>query len=184
MKPVSRILSALIGCMAVMLGAPAHADDSEVFTNAAFLAKGVQPNVLFIIDTSGSMTTKVNVWDPAKAYTGACPAGRIYWQTANTKVPPPCDSNQWISVDNNRCAKSYATYKKSGWWNGRTLILVKQDTADKDLNPNKWGPLAAGRDWKIECRDDKALHGDDPANAAAVQANRYAVNTTTGTTDA
>src|SRR5262245_43741629 len=129
MKRVSRILSALLGCMAVMLGAPAQADDSEVFTNAAFLAKGVQPNVLFIIDTSGSMTTKVNVWDSSKTYTGDCPDDRIYWQTANTKVPPPCNSNQWISASNNRCAKSYATYKNSGWWNGRTMMLLKKDSA-------------------------------------------------------
>src|SRR5215510_14043768 len=122
MKPVSRILSAFIGCMAVMLGAPAQADDSEVFTNAAFLAKGVQPNVLFVFDTSGSMDTEVNVWDSKKTYAGDCPAGRLYWKAGVAdSTPPACDSDQWISVTNNRCAKSYATYSKSGWWNGRTM---------------------------------------------------------------
>ncbi len=183
MKPVTRILSVLLGCMAVMLGAPAQADDSEVFTNASFIAKGVQPNVLFVIDTSGSMTTQVNVWDKTKTYTGDCPAGRIYWQTANTKTPPPCNSNQWISESNNRCAKSYATYSKNGWWNGRTMMLVKKDSSGKDINPTKWDSMVAGQDWKIECRDDKGVHGDDPANSAAAQTNKYAVNTTTGTAD-
>jgi type IV pilus assembly protein PilY1 len=198
MKPVSRILSALLGCMAVMLGAPAHADDSEVFTNSAFLAKGALPNVLFVIDTSGSMTTKVNVFDPAKAYTGACPAGRIYWQTADTKVPPDCSSNQWVSVDNNRCTRAYATYATdwrgrtyvsagfmlNGWWRGRTMMLQKKNlTTNADLNPTRWGSLAAGRDWKIECRDDKNVHGDLPATTAAGGENKYPRNGTTGVLD-
>jgi type IV pilus assembly protein PilY1 len=198
MKPVSRILSALLGCMAVMLGAPAHADDSEVFTNSAFLATGVRPNVLFIIDTSGSMTTKVNVFDPNKSYTGACPSGRIYWQTADTKVPPDCSSDQWISVDNNRCTRAYATwstdrrgnpyisagFRLNGWWRGRTMMLLKKNASTgADLNPTRWGSLVAGRDWKIECRDDKNVHGDLPASTAAGSENKYPRNGTTGTAD-
>jgi type IV pilus assembly protein PilY1 len=195
MKPVSRTLSALLGCMAVMLGAPAQADDSEVFTNASFLATGVRPNVLFIIDTSGSMTEKVNVWDPKKGYSGACPSGRIYWraESSGSKVPPDCSSNQWISVDNNRCAYAWANYNKkgtltgglslNGWWNGRTLMLVKKDKDDKDLNPTKWASPVAGRDWKIECFSDRGIHGDDKATDAPNQANKYPRNGTTGTTD-
>ena len=155
MKPVSRTLSALLGCMAVMLGAPAQADDSEVFTNASFLATGVRPNVLFIIDTSGSMTEGVNVWDPNKSYSGACPSGRIYWRAdiAASKIPPDCTSTQWISQDNNRCAYAVANYntkgkltggfKLNGWWNGPTKMLLKKDAKDVDLNPTKWGALEA-----------------------------------------
>src|SRR5688572_22452540 len=120
MKRFSGLLSVLLGCLSVMLGAPSYADDSEVFTNSSFLATGVRPNVLFIIDTSGSMDTKVNVFDPNKTYTGACPAGRIYWQTTDTKVPPDCASNQWISEANNRCFAANTTYSTD--WRGRTYL--------------------------------------------------------------
>src|SRR5688572_3632797 len=114
MKRLSGLFSALLGCMSVTLGAPAYADDSEVFTNSSFLATGVRPNILFVIDTSGSMDTKVNVYDPEKTYTGACPAGRVYWNTGTNKEPPACDGKQWISEVNNRCRAAVATYS-TGW---------------------------------------------------------------------
>jgi hypothetical protein len=102
MKRLSKISSALIGVVAV-LSAPAQADDSEVFTNSTFLATGVRPNVLFIIDTSGSMETEVeNVYDPAKTYEGSCSAGRVYWRAENTgsATAPTCDAanTQWVSI--------------------------------------------------------------------------------------
>src|SRR6186713_1118171 len=140
MTRLPRFLAALIGCMSVMLGAPAQADDAEVFTNSSFLATGVRPNVLFILDTSGSMKdTKVSVFDGTATYTGDCPTGRIYWQTANDKTPPDCSSKQWISVNNNRCAKAAAGFAKNGWWRGKTLMLLQKDSSDKALNPTKWG---------------------------------------------
>jgi hypothetical protein len=76
MKTFSRILSVTVGCLAFLAGAPAQADDSEVFTSAAILAPGAKPNVLFIIDTSGSMDTKVNVFNPAKTYPTGAPLTR------------------------------------------------------------------------------------------------------------
>ena len=184
MKRLPRILAALLGCMTVILGAPAQADDSEVFTNSSFLATGVRPNVLFILDTSGSMAdTKVSVFDGTATYTGDCPTGRVYWQTANTSEPPDCSSKQWISVSNNRCAKAAAGFAKNGWWRGKTLMLLKKDSSDKDLNPTKWGSLISARDWKIECVDDVGKHGDDPGTSSASTSTLYPRNGTTGTTD-
>jgi len=199
MKPVSRILSALLGGMAFMLGAPAHADDSEVFTNASFLATGVRPNVLFIIDTSTSMKEEVGVYDPDKTYPGTCPAGRVYWKAdpAASNIPPDCaTSDQWITQSNNRCRAAQATYSQdwwgnsyvsagfdlNGWWNGRVLMLHKTDKSDKALNPTKWAVLTAKRDWKIECREDKGNHGDDPGTSNASSSNKYPKNGT-GTND-
>jgi type IV pilus assembly protein PilY1 len=197
MKRFSGLLSVLLGCLSVTLGAPSYADDSEVFTNSSFLATGVRPNVLFVIDTSGSMTTKVNVFDPNKTYSGACPAGRIYWQTADTKVPPDCGSNQWISEANNRCYAANTTYSVdrrgrtylsagfalNGWWRGPTKMLLKQNSSNVALNPTRWGALTAGRDWKIECQGDVGKHGDDPGTSAAAASNKYPKNGTTGTAD-
>jgi len=88
MKRFTQIFAILLGSATVLLGAPAQADDSEVFTNSAAIATGIRPNVMFIIDTSGSMDTKVNVFSGTKTYTGDCPSGRVYWRTEDTKEPP------------------------------------------------------------------------------------------------
>jgi type IV pilus assembly protein PilY1 len=183
MKRLSRILSALVGVMAV-LSAPSYADDSEVFTNSSFLSTGVRPNILFVIDTSYSMTTVLSTYDPdlADTYTGACDNNKIYWQTADTKVPPSCDTKQWISKSNNRCRAANDGFN-DGWWRGRTLMLHKQNSSNVNLNPTKWDKLVAERDWKIECQSDLGYHGDQPGTEAATSgSNRWARNGT-GTAD-
>ena len=67
---------------AVLGSQPTLADDSEVFTSSAFTTgDSARPNVLFIMDTSGSMDSEVTVYDPAMTYTGTCDAGYVYWAT-------------------------------------------------------------------------------------------------------
>src|ERR1043165_7688273 len=122
MKRFTQIFAILLGSAIVLLGAPAQADDSEVFNNSAAIATGIRPNVLFIIDTSGSMDTKVNVFSGSKTYTGDCPAGRIYWRLEDTKEPPDCKGDQWVQVDNNRCRAAYNGMQTSGWWRGQLAM--------------------------------------------------------------
>jgi type IV pilus assembly protein PilY1 len=179
MKRLSKISSALVGIVAV-LSAPAHADDSEVFTNASFLASGVRPNVLFIVDTSGSMETEVeNIYDPSKTYEGECEAGKIYWRAENTgsAIPPACkDSKQWVKEDSNRCRAAATGMASNGWWNGRTQML------NKSGNPYYWSNAVADKDWKLECQTDDKAHGDLPGTTAPGGENKRAKNGT-GTTD-
>ena len=174
MNRFARILSSLLGCAAFLSGAPAHADDSEVFTNTAFLATGVRPNVLFIIDTSGSMDTKVAVYDAATDYTGAgiCPKDRVYWSTGNTSVPPDCKSDNWVSTDNNRCRTATLGMNTNGWWRGRTQMLITSS------NPSYWGDAVAKKDWKLECQSDNDVHGDLPGTTAPGAENKRARNGT------
>jgi hypothetical protein len=63
---LARLLCTIVGLVAVLGSAPqAVADDSEVFTSSAFVAENsILPNVLFIMDTSGSMDAEVTVYDP------------------------------------------------------------------------------------------------------------------------
>jgi type IV pilus assembly protein PilY1 len=181
MKRLSAISAVLVGVVAV-LAAPAWADDSEVFTNSTFLATGVRPNVLFIIDTSGSMSTEVeNVYDPSKTFDGACDTGKIYWRAENSgnSTPPSCDAanTKWVSVDNNRCRAAATGMAANGWWNGRTQML------NKSGNPYFWGNALAGKDWKLECSSDDQKHGDLPGTTAAGGEDKKARNGS-GTTDA
>ncbi len=173
MNRFSRIVSSLLGCVAFLGGAPAHADDSEVF-NATFTNSGVRPNVLFIIDTSGSMDTKVAVFDPTADYSsaGICPKDRVYWSAVSGSAPPACNSNSWVSVDNNRCRAGTLGMDTSGWWRGRTQMLIKT------TSPSYWGNALAGRDWKLECQSDNDVHGDLKGTDAPGGENKRARNGT------
>ena len=70
----SSSLALLLGLAAAL---PIHADDTEIFIGRA--ENYSDPNVLFVIDTSGSMDTVTNflAYDPATTYSGACAADRI-----------------------------------------------------------------------------------------------------------
>jgi type IV pilus assembly protein PilY1 len=182
MRLSSKLITGLFACMALFGSAsPALADDSEVFTNSAFIGTGIRPNVMFIIDTSGSMDTVVNSYDPSTDYTATnnvCPStDRVYWSTNNSATPPDCrTSNQWVRADNNRCRAGYNGMVNNGWWNGRMQMIITGG------NPTYWGNLAAGVDYKIECSGDSGNHGDLPGRQAAGGENKYARNGT-GTSD-
>ncbi len=169
--PISRILCTLAGLTAVLGAQPTLADDSEVFTSIIFTTgAGARPNVLFIIDTSGSMDSEVTVYDPAQSYTGSCDAGYVYWGTANSSVPPDCaTTTRKFTLDSNRCRTSYIRMQANGWWNGRVQQLNVGATA--------WADLAAGvPDRKVECEGDRGNHGDTIASAAGSGSDLYARN--------
>ena len=166
-KHPSRILSLALMALACF-GAgstPAVADDSEVFTSSAFTAgNAVRPNILFVMDTSGSMGTQVTVYDPAVTYTGPCPAGRVYWRTANSAQPPDCGSNTWVSVARQHCNASVANMTANGWWRGVT----------QQFNPgtNQWANARGGaNNDELECALDSGVHGQ-----TALSTSRWARN--------
>ena len=91
-----------------MTGFPLLADDTEIYLGDLDFSAEIRPNILFIIDTSGSMGTDVTVttsaYDPATTYTGDCDAARVYWD--NSGDPPDCDTNNWFEAASNVCADS------------------------------------------------------------------------------
>ncbi|MGH8602819.1 MAG: hypothetical protein ACREXR_08640, partial [Gammaproteobacteria bacterium] len=93
----------VIGLAAGLVTAvPVSADDTELYINQ--VAAGVKPNVLFILDTSGSMgadVTTTTPFDPTFPYTGSCAANRIFWSTSGT--PPDCGTDRWFDATKLRC---------------------------------------------------------------------------------
>src|SRR5689334_2565783 len=181
MRITSKLLTLVLACLGLAASvSPTFADDSEVFTNSAFSGGTVRPNVMFIIDTSGSMDTVVNSYDSTKDYSGSniCPdSDRVYWSTTNSAVPPDCrTSNQWVKTDNNRCYAGANGMANAGWWNGRMQQIITGG------NPSFWGNLVPGRDYKIECSNDNGVHGDRAGTQAPGSEDKYARNGT-GTSD-
>src|SRR5688572_4141426 len=157
--PISRLLATFAGLLAILGAPPAVADDSEVFTSSTFtVGAGVRANVLFIVDTSGSMSSTVRLYDPAVTYGGDCDVNYIYWSTVRTFAAPECTgATQRIQNVANRCRTMYTSMQTNGWWNGRVFQLNSGATA--------WINMTAGAaDRKVECEGDHRVHGDvDPA---------------------
>src|SRR5688500_3842351 len=102
MNALKRILGLAASAMLTLAAAmPAAADDTEIFVPQG---GGVKPNVLFILDTSGSMETDVVTenapYDPTVTYTGSCDATRVYWlrDQGTPLIPPACDTDNWFNL--------------------------------------------------------------------------------------
>ena len=155
----------------------AIADDSEVFTNTAFVANDVRTERAVHhrhVRLHGHGRQYVRRDTGLQSGTSAiCPSNdRVYWTTTNSATPPDCRTatDQWVSVDNNRCRTAANGMAGSGWWNGRTQMLITGG------NPTFWGNLVARTDAKLECSGDSGNHGDLPGTSAPGGEDKYARN--------
>jgi type IV pilus assembly protein PilY1 len=157
--PISRLLATVAGLLAIFGAQPTFADDSEVFTSSTFTTgAGVRANVLFVVDTSGSMSSTVRLYDPTRTYAGDCDVNYVYWSTVSTFAAPECTgATRRIQNAANRCRTMYTNMLTNGWWNGRVFQLNSGATA--------WINMTDGvADAKVECEGDHRNHGDlDPA---------------------
>ncbi len=93
---------------------------------------------------------------------GPCPAGRVYWRPKTPACPRRLARRQPSGCPSTTiaAARPLRHGNASGWWRGRTQMLIKTG------NPYLWGNAFAGRDWKLECRNDHDVHGDLPGTTA------------------
>jgi type IV pilus assembly protein PilY1 len=151
-----RSLTTLAAAAAVTLlcSGPARADDTELFVGAAVAAAPSRPNILFIMDTSGSMDTDVTTqvsFDPADTYSGSCNKDRIYWST-DDKVPS-CSTDRYVKASVFTCNAAQPNLASAG-------IAYVTKAARWRSSRNRWESLSAGDDssW-IECSADEGVHG-------------------------
>jgi len=144
----------------------ALADDTEIFVSQA-ASTGAQPNVLFVIDTSGSMGTDVEVtpelYDSGKTY-GGCDPSRIYYSTNGST--PKCSSNNWFPAASNRCDASQKSLSIAGFWGPGRAAQFR--TAKKKTS---WTTLAAGDSSDVECLADDGVHGQITGSTSLCIAN-------------
>jgi len=156
-KARMQILSTLVtAAMAVLSGSgPLYADDIEIFLAGEDPNDegGVHPNIMFVIDTSGSMDTMVKTqvdWDPAVLFAGSYRGGRIYWSTTST--PPGPGSSQWFSKSRNYCKTSYVVLDSGSFYQGQLLAYRSKNKSWLRLNSKQ-------RARDVECEADRGIHG-------------------------
>lgn len=148
---------------ALASGLPALADDTELFVGRAPGAQA-RPNILFVIDNSGTMGALVATqerYDGAVVYpaAGGCDANRVYWRTS-TGEPPTCDTNNYFDLAALTCERARIAFATAGHY---TDVMAQWDPSSGG-GGRRWEAIAADRkDDYVECRSDHGVHGNGDA---------------------
>ncbi|NJO13200.1 MAG: hypothetical protein HC872_06760 [Gammaproteobacteria bacterium] len=180
--PLTRALRGL-GCGLVLCtygAAPVLADDTEIFSGNL---RSANPNVLLVIDTSGSMDEPADneraPFDRTAVYTGNCRSDSIYWRM-DEGTEPDClneGPDNYFEPEALVCDTAVQAIQSAGF--GLTDGVAQWNPATQ-----RWVPLApAVKNQPIECEADAGLHGPDsgdtrrwPADVTQwtnVQADRF-----------
>jgi type IV pilus assembly protein PilY1 len=145
--------------LALVSGAPAMADDTELLLYTPDPSQMPKPNVVFVLDTSGSMRTverSAEPYDSNQVYEGSCDANTLYWTTVD--VVPTCDAGNTQVIDKNAFVCNAASQQIIGIGSyTNTMIQYRTD----ESGAVTWTTLEAGNTTDIvECEADSGLDGD------------------------
>ena len=146
--------------LALTVGSPVWADDIELLLSTPASSNAAKPNILFILDSSGSMTTVETSQEPFTAgrdYTGAgCNDSYYYWTTGNSI--PSCGSSYRIRKSSFLCAQGQTQIAAAGSYTD-TMAQYRSNRKGKW----KWRQLDRNNDSNgVECKADSGIHGTDP----------------------
>lgn len=162
-----RCVSILLGAAVLLSTATASADDSELFLSDRSMT-ATDANVLFIIDTSGSMNTLMDTqapFDTNTTFNGCYQSDALYFTTTGTR--PPCDSPNLLPKSVNYCAASVQPLAKTGYYADYLLGW--------DANRERWDALSGERpDGSLECITDRGVNGQGSSS------ERFAANGSEG----
>src|SRR6185503_5332239 len=148
---------------ATLSGAPAVADDSELFIGTSNGAAGTQPNILLVIDNSISMRDDVRTqatFDPSITYdpgTTGCRTDRVYYIFGNA-AQPDCNTTRWFDRAALKCNAALLAFNRVNGGYYTDYVSGYDNGTDK-----RWEALStttAGRSRAVECQDDAGIHGD------------------------
>jgi len=154
-----------VGCgIALLAGSPAMADDTELLLITPDPRFNPKPNVMFILDTSGSMGSNevtIEPYNSATTYGGACDTNAIYW--TDVDILPVCSAanTQWIWKTYFQC--DYASQQISGIGSFTNTMVQFRDGGKDGTGSGgwRWQYIAPGyHDYYIECQADSGEHGD------------------------
>jgi len=148
---------------AMLTGTPAVADDTELLLMNPDPSQNPKPNVMFILDTSGSMNTEQSTLDPYESvntYGGACDSTKYYW--SDVDVTPDCATTSNI-IDADKYVCEFSRKQIAGIGSYTDTMIQYRDGGADGLTMGKatWQTLAAGYNTAyVECQADSGTHGD------------------------
>ncbi|MEM7431476.1 MAG: PilC/PilY family type IV pilus protein [Pseudomonadota bacterium] len=141
--------------LTLLIGSPVLADDVELLLSTPASSDAAKPNILFIIDSSGSMTTMEHSqepYDPTQSYSGPCSQSRYYW--SDTSSVPSCSNTYRIKKEVFFCDKGMDQMATAGSYTDTFVMYYKYN--------NKWKWRAPHKNLQnsaTECKADRGIHG-------------------------
>lgn len=158
-------LTATVAAMTMAAGMTASADDTELLVGPTVVPATQRPNILFILDTSGSMDSDVSSgFDMNGTYSGTCDENRIYWKqpsSSTTDTPPDCNTRNWVHKDVFKCQTALDFMNDPTRGNGKSFRM-RAARWQMESSPRRWSTaLYSGTDdrrregsnW-VECEAD------------------------------
>lgn len=156
-----------------LVGATAMADDTEIYTNTDSL--GVNPNILFVIDTSSSMDAEVEIssYDPGTDYaapngSAECQDDRIYARIGGGT--PSCNTNYWFEKSKFRCGAAWEAMDMDNTGVGTGYFVDRigrwNNSADGWYALHNTFYNYRNVSTHYECRDDSGDHGQTSTSTA------------------
>jgi len=157
---LSRIRTAWVGAgllLTFTAASPVWADDVELLLSTPASVNAAKPNILFIVDSSGSMRTEEEItqepYNPLTTYPGSCDSSMYYWTTGSE--PPNCSSNYKFSKTSLVCQQGWVQLAASGSYTD-TMAMYRPN------NKGKWKwrqPKNGLTNYAVECEEDSGIHG-------------------------
>ena len=181
MKPVAMGLFLSLFC-----SVPVLADDTEIYTQPP--GGTVKPNILFVLDNSGSMANLVprNSSDPwlkqpfvvTNTYSGGCfDATKVYYSVNG--IQPVCGSTEYFDRTDLHCDHANDEYDSAGNQINNNGPLDKWGTYADQMSQhsatNVWGKIKTNT-GAVECAQDQGIHGSN----ASPTSKRYITSTAAG----
>jgi type IV pilus assembly protein PilY1 len=165
--------------MALSCSSVAVADDSEIFTGSQ--KAPVAPNILFILDTSGSMATTVMTpvpYDPTQTYGGSCKSNVIYFQSSAGNTPTGCGGMSSFSSSYQKCQAASTALSGSPGFYTDSLVQWHQQNS----NYSWTNQLGSTNSTDVACKGDFDL-GTQPfpttySGTSNSTTNEWATSTT------
>jgi type IV pilus assembly protein PilY1 len=178
-----RLASLVSAALVVVLsgaGRPANADDTEIFVAAPPPGANTAANIMFIIDTSGSMDSDVLTqvaWDPNVDFSGSCDKNKVYWATGSDGTAPRCSGRNATDnyVDKNEflCQSAQPTLNSTG------IISISNVAQYRNRSSNRsvWRAVTSGSREEVDCKADAQ---SATADGRSTDDNRYPIESSTG----
>ena len=155
---------------------PAIADDTEIYIGSNATGNAVRPNVLFIVDTSGSMSGFVTItsdYDPLRDYSveaGACfNNNRVYYSRSGNPSNVSCGTGDYFNRPALVCDAANTDLYGAAATGFHTERYGRRRTSN-----DRWYSLnnyRSRRNWDVECQGDSGIHGQNGASAAKYARN-------------
>jgi type IV pilus assembly protein PilY1 len=194
----SSFAALVAGLAAGAVATHALADDTEIFLGSSTTGS-VQPNIMLILDTSGSMSSAVTSksnYDPTFDYTPgspSCVAGAVYYLAGAPGATPTCSSAQRLpgAIYGSSNGGNYGTLKCSsavrallpqqgspGFFSDNMVQWRRSGRTNFTYAWNATFTTSTTSGFDVACSSDLPPSGSLPGNLVA----RNATTTTTATT--